>query len=111
VTVFKKRLENTIVRQATAIVTIYFTAVLLATAVICCIEPFPLARVLFEVISAVGTVGLTTGITPSLTAASKIILSLLMFFGRIGGLSMFLVLLEKNKKVPVERPIEKILIG
>ncbi|HMM06152.1 MAG TPA: potassium transporter TrkG [Clostridiales bacterium] len=111
ITVFKKRLDNVMVRQATSIVTIYFAAVILATAVICIIEPFDLEAILFDVVSAVGTVGLSFGITPSLTAASKIILSLLMFFGRIGGLTLFLVLLEKNKKVPVERPVERILIG
>jgi trk system potassium uptake protein TrkH len=111
ITVFKKRLDHSVVRQATSIVTIYFTAVIVVAAVISVIEPFDLRAILFEVVSAVGTVGLSFGITPSLTTASKIILVLLMFFGRIGGLTLFLVLMEKRKKVPVERPVEKILIG
>lgn len=111
ITVFKKRLDHSVVRQATSIVTIYFTAIIVVTALISAIEPFDLRAILFEVVSAIGTVGLSFGITPSLTTVSKIILSFAMFFGRIGGLTLFLVLLEKNKKVPVERPIEKILIG
>lgn len=111
ITVFKKRLNNAMVRQATSIVTIYFMAVVLIATVISIIEPFDLQAILFDVVSAVGTVGLSFGITPSLTAVSKLLLALLMFFGRIGGLSLFLVLMEKNKKVPIERPIERILIG
>lgn len=111
ITVFKKRLDQSMVRQATSIVTVYFAAIIVVTALISAIEPFDLRAILFEVVSAVGTVGLSFGITPSFTVVSKIILSLAMFFGRIGGLTLFLVLMEKNKKVPVERPIEKILIG
>ncbi len=111
ITVFKKRLNNAMVRQSTSIVTIYFVAVMIATAVLSIIEPFDLEAILFDVVSAIGTVGLSFGITPALTAVSKIILSLLMFFGRIGGLTLFLVLLEKNKKIPVERPVERIMIG
>ena len=66
---------------------------------------------MFEVISAIGTVGLTLGITPLLTTASKLILALLMFAGRIGGLTFILTLSEREKQIPIERPVGKILIG
>ena len=75
------------------------------------IEPFGIDEVLFEVISAIATVGLTKGITASLTIASKIILCFTMFFGRMGGLTLVLAIAEKRNTVKIERPFEKILIG
>ena len=79
--------------------------------IICAIEPFGIKEIMFEVISAIGTVGLTLGITPLLTTASKLILALLMFAGRIGGLTFILTLSEREKQIPIERPVGKILIG
>ena len=66
---------------------------------------------LYETVSAVGTVGLSVGITAELTVFSKLLLILLMFFGRIGGLSLVLVLAEKQTLIFTERPVENILIG
>ncbi|NLG02604.1 MAG: Trk family potassium uptake protein [Clostridia bacterium] len=111
ITVFKRKLEDTIARQAAAIVSIYMIAILAASLVICAIEPINLRQVLFETVSAAGTVGLTTGITPGLSALSKCIIMFLMFGGRVGGLSLALVLSEKRVHVPIERPLEKIMIG
>jgi len=111
VTVFKRRVDDRIVRQAGAVVCFYLAAVLVATALICAIEPFPLREVLFEVTSAMATVGLSMGMTPLLGVASKLILILLMYAGRLGGLSIFLALSESETPPPLERPVEKILIG
>ena len=66
---------------------------------------------LFEAASAIGTVGLTVGITPYLTVASKCILMFLMFAGRVGGLSLLLIFAEKKENPPINRPTENILIG
>lgn len=68
-------------------------------------------NVLFEVVSAIGTVGLSTGITTSLNEASKLVIMLMMFAGRVGGLTLALVLAEKRTHTQANRPIEKILIG
>ena len=68
-------------------------------------------QVLFETVSAAGTVGLSTGITSSLSVISKCIIMFLMFGGRVGGLTLALVLSEKRVYVPIERPLEKIMIG
>lgn len=111
ITVGKRRLDNEIAKQASAIVTIYLAAVLLFTMIICALEPVTLRQALFETSSAAGTAGLTMGITPSLGIVSKILLMLLMFGGRVGGLSLALVLAERRTNVPVDRPVEKILIG
>ena len=62
-------------------------------------------------VSAIGTVGLTLGITPMLGAEAKIILMILMFAGRVGGLSFALVIAQKRTNVPINRPTEKIMVG
>ena len=94
-----------------SIVTIYIAMLLLSVAVIAVVEPYPLESIFFEAVSAIGTVGLSCGLSQGLSAASKIIFILLMFFGRIGGLSFVLVVAEQRKPVAIERPAEKILIG
>ena len=111
VTIFKKRIAENIVHQATSISTIYLCAIILSCAIMTIIEPFSLSDMLYETVSAVGTVGLSVGITAELTVFSKLLLILLMFFGRIGGLSLVLVLAEKQTPIFTERPVENILIG
>lgn len=111
IAVFKRRLDEGVLRQASAIVTIYLLAVIVSSLVICTIDPFSMKQVLFEVVSAVGTVGLSLGITPSLSIASKIIIMILMFAGRVGGLSFALIIAQKKSAVPINRPTEKIMIG
>ena len=111
VTAFRKRIDDETVRQASAIAIIYVVAAALGTMIICGIEPISIKEGVFEVVSAVGTVGLTMGITPNLSLASRIILMVLMFAGRLGGLSFILSLAEKRAHPPVERPAGKVLIG
>ena len=111
ITVFKRKLEDSMVRQAAAIATIYMIAVLSATMIICAITPLDFMTVLFETVSAAATVGLSAGATLVMGTVSKIIIVILMFGGRVGGLTLALVLAEKRVFVPVERPVEKIMIG
>jgi trk system potassium uptake protein TrkH len=65
----------------------------------------------FEAVSAFGTVGLSTGITSELTAASQLLLCVVMFIGRVGSLSIFLAILRQAPPRRVRRPEERILIG
>lgn len=111
VTLFKRSLGSDIVKQAAVIIVIYLTGILVATMVICHIEPYPITDILFETISAAATVGLSRGLTPSLSTASHIILAFLMFGGRIGGLSLMLVFGEQKPQPPLKRPTEPIIIG
>ncbi len=111
VTVFKRRLDENMIVQASSIFTVYASCVLIAVLIICAIEPYSFMQVLFESVSAIGTVGLTQGITPTLCGVSKIILILLMFTGRVGGLSLMLVLAERRVNVQITRPTTQILIG
>lgn len=110
-TIFKKRIHDSIVKQACSIITLYILSACLATVIISIIEPFSLDHIIFEVISAIATVGLSKGITPYFTAASKLILCITMFFGRMGGLTLVLAIAEKRNVVKIERPLEKVLIG
>ena len=75
------------------------------------IEHISLLTCLFETASAVGTVGLTLGITTTLSPVSKIILMILMFFGRVGGLTLIYAAVSSNENVKVKLPLEKISVG
>lgn len=111
INLFKRRIDSDTVKQASAIITIYLTAALAAVILICAWEPYTIREVLFEVASAIGTVGLSMGLTPSLSALSRALLILLMFGGRIGGLTLVMTIAERKEHVPVERPAEKIIVG
>ncbi len=111
VTIFKRRLEDDLVKQAAVIALIYVTAIIVSTMTISILEDFSLREILFEAASAASTMGASMGITPYLSIPSKMIIMILMFGGRIGGLSLFLFFGEKIKKGNVARPIEKVLIG
>ncbi len=110
-TALRRRIDDDTVRQATAIVVIYLTAVIVATCALCAVESAPLRDALFEVISAIATVGLSTGITPTLGVAAKLILTALMFAGRIGGLTMAIALTGEQGASPVKFPSGKLLVG
>jgi trk system potassium uptake protein TrkH len=75
------------------------------------IEDKPYLSLLFETISAFGTVGLSTGITPDLTIQGKLLITLLMYIGRIGPLTMGLALTKEIMKEKIEYPETRVLIG
>jgi trk system potassium uptake protein TrkH len=68
-------------------------------------------RILFEVTSAFGTVGLSTGITPTLTTLGKVIIIVTMFVGRVGPLTLALAVALQHERVGYLYPEEKIMIG
>ncbi|MDD6313072.1 MAG: potassium transporter TrkG [Firmicutes bacterium] len=111
ISIFKRRIDSDFVRQAAAIFVTYFCAVVTSTLIICAIDNFSLKEVLFESFSAVGTVGLSLGITPYLSFASKIVIMLLMFGGRIGAVTLLLIFARKKSAVLLARPTEKISLG
>lgn len=111
ITIGKRRLEDSVIPHAAALVSLYASAILLGSLIICLMQPYTIKEVLFEVISAIGTVGLSLGITPSLNVISKIVITLLMFCGRVGMLTVSMLFSSKRTNVPLERPAEKINIG
>lgn len=111
ITIGKKRLEEGILRQATAIFSSYCIAIFVAILLLCAIEPDSMKYIAFEVISAIGTVGLSMGITPHFSVISKVIIAMLMYLGRVGLITFVLAFAEKRNNPPVQRPIGDILIG
>lgn len=111
ITVFKKRISDDTVKQACSITTIYIILALVSAVAIMALESIELECALFETSSAIGTVGLTMGITPSIGAASKIILAFLMYAGRVGGLSLALAFSTERVDPDIQRPTEKVLVG
>ena len=111
VTGFKRRIPEEAVRNAGAILFIYFTLFIASGIAISLIEGLPILTCLFETGSAAGTVGLTLGITPTLSHPSRILLMLLMFFGRMGGLTMIYAAVSSGAGETVRMPLEKINVG
>jgi trk system potassium uptake protein TrkH len=66
---------------------------------------------LFEVVSALGTVGLTTGITPTLAPAGKVLIIVLMFVGRLGPLTVAMAIARREPRPAVRLAEEPIMIG
>ena len=80
-------------------------------AIISITEGFPLGLALYETASAVGTVGVTLGITPSLGIGSQVVMMILMFLGRVGGLTVVYAALTGSGKKLSKLPQEKIIVG
>ena len=108
---FGRRIDISAVRNAATILMMYLTLFFFGALVISTVEGLPMFSCLFETASAVGTVGLSLGLTPSLGAVSRIILILLMFFGRVGGLTLIFAAFSGVKKTPSRLPQEKITVG
>ncbi len=108
---FGRRLPEEAIRNAGAILFMYMALFLVSGVAISRIEDIPLITCLFETGSAVGTVGLTLGITTKLSRVSKLILMALMFFGRVGGLTLIYAALPSNENQVSRLPLEKISVG
>lgn len=111
VNVMGRRLPNDLVFRAFSI-TVYSTALVFFILFILTItEDAPLNVLLFEVISAFGTVGMSLGLTPELSPAGKVLISFMMFIGRVGPLTIAFALARATKKQPFKYVEEKIMIG
>ena len=108
---FGRRLSTDTVKDAVAIFLLYISTFLLGGMIISRVENLPLVTCFFESASAVGTVGLSLGITTSLGSVSKIVLMTEMFFGRVGGLTLIFATIPAARNVPSRLPEEKIAVG
>ncbi len=106
-----RSIADSVMRNAIAIVTMYVSLFLAGGVVITIIEKLPMMTCMFETASAIGTVGLTLGITPSLGPVSRIILIFLMYIGRVGGLTLIFSALTTNQSNMARLPQEKITVG
>ncbi|HJE52331.1 MAG TPA: TrkH family potassium uptake protein [Tessaracoccus flavescens] len=109
--IFGKRLSRAVHRQAISVALLAVALVVGATGTIMLLSPFGLDRVLFEAISAFGTVGLSTGITAQLDTGSQLILCFLMYVGRLGPITFASALALARRKRLFELPKERPIIG
>ena len=108
---FGRRIADETVKNAVSVFLMYISLFLLGGMIISRVEDLPILTSLFETASAIGTVGLTLGITPTLCLVSKLILISLMFLGRVGGLTLIFATLSANKNTLSKLPLEKITVG
>lgn len=111
VEVFGRRVASETVKYASAVLLMYLIFCLGGGILISSIEDLPMLECIFEAGSAIGTVGLTLGLTPDLSLASHIILTVLMYFGRVGGMTVVFAAISGTKPNVSKAPREKITIG
>lgn len=109
--IFGRRLDDEVIKRASLVFYINLFLALGAGLAISAVQRLDFLDILFEVISAIGTVGMTTGITRSLNMVSRGILVLLMYCGRVGSMTFAMSFIEKRKNAPVKLPVEKITVG
>ncbi|MCI8764075.1 MAG: Trk family potassium uptake protein [Lachnospiraceae bacterium] len=111
VNAFGRRLEDEVLKQSSAIFMINLTLAMTVSMFIMATQKYPVMDVLFETFSAIGTAGMTTGITRGLNAASRLAVVFLMYCGRVGSLSFALSFTQRKKVARVQQPMGRISIG
>ncbi len=110
-TVFGRRLSPDVVKRASVVVFINYFLALGAILILLIGQELPLADVLFEAFSAIGTVGMSTGVTRELNTLSRIVIMILMFLGRAGSLSFAMSFTEKRRPGKIRYPEADIIVG
>ncbi|KJJ86095.1 potassium uptake protein, TrkH family [Candidatus Omnitrophus magneticus] len=117
VVIFNRSISQKSVREAVIIFFLYLAWVIVFSIILSFIhfmihgEDAPFLKLMFEVVSAIGTVGLSAGITPGLDALSKLCIIITMFIGRIGPLTLVMAIAFKNQKENYVFPEENVMIG
>lgn len=109
--IYGRRLDENAIRKASTVLCTNLLLVLGAVLFIVTAQSLPVMDVTFEVVSAIGTVGMSTGITRELGVASKLVLIFLMYCGRVGSLTFAMSLRGHKMEAPVKEPTELITIG
>ena len=108
---FGRRIECGVVKTAATVVTMYLALFFCGAIFISVYENLPLSSCLYETASAVGTVGLTLGITPQLHIPSQMVLIVLMYLGRVGGLTLIYAALSGKRAGTAKLPLDRITVG
>ncbi|MBO7079658.1 MAG: Trk family potassium uptake protein [Bacilli bacterium] len=111
VVLFKKQISNSVIRQSSALLISFIILILFASLLITTFDNFSFEQIIFEVVSAVCTVGLTSGVSAAGNLFTKIILILLMYAGRLGTLTLLSVFVKEKKATALQEPIGKIIVG
>lgn len=109
--IFNRKISKDNVRLGLSVVSVGFIVLFTAITMLCAIEKVPFLDIVYEVTSALGTVGLSRSLTPSLSFAGKIIIIIVMYLGRIGPITLVTALAIRTKKTGIELPEKKIIIG
>ncbi len=110
VAVRRYRLENDVMHRAFSGIAVFVVQAILGMLILC-VQGFAFTDAAFECLSAIGTVGLTTGITPTLPTLSKLVIILLMYTGRVGSITVFLAVARAQNHNKLKNPIGKIIVG
>ncbi len=108
---FGRRVDSGILKSAVTIAASYLILCVSGAMALSHMDGIPMMSAMFETASAVATVGLTLGVTPTLGAASHVILMFLMFFGRVGCLTLLYAIVENQMHSLSRMPLEKIAVG
>ena len=108
---FGRRMEENITRTASCVFMTYILLTIGAAVVISAVEGMPMLTALFETVSAMATVGLSFGVTPTVGLFSKLLLALLMLCGRVGSITMLLAFSSDKRVTSSKLPLEKIQVG
>lgn len=109
--IFGRRIPGDTAHYAGTVLLMYISLFLTGAIVIACAENMPIMPAMFEAASAIATVGVTLGITPGLSAVSKVVLIILMFLGRVGSMTVVYAALSRKHPYVSEFPQEKIIVG
>ncbi len=109
--IFKRRISDENIKMTSMVFGLNVSIIVAALLIISCIQRLPLDDVLLEVFSAMGTVGLSAGITRSLLPVSKIILMIMMFSGRIGTVTFAITFKSNKRQAYIRYPEERINVG
>lgn len=109
--IFHRRISSEIIKKAAMVIGLNLCLALVSAVIILATSDLPMEDVLFEVVSAIGTAGMTTGITRDLNTVGRILIVFLMYCGRIGSMTFALSLLKKENGQLLRLPEEKINIG
>jgi trk system potassium uptake protein TrkH len=108
---FGREFANQQIHRALALMMLSITLIAIAVFVLTVTEKFGFLNLLFETVSAFGTVGLSTGITPDLSVAGKLIITAVMFIGRLGPLILALSLTQRQQPSAYRYPQDEVRIG
>lgn len=109
--IYNRRFERQIIYKAFTITMLAAALIILVTTLLLIIEDFQFIDALFETVSAFGTVGLSTGITGELSKISRVLITITMFAGRVGPLTLAVAIGEKQRKGTYHYPTEKVMVG
>ena len=109
--IFNRHLSHKVLLRAMALIVVYSLIIIIASILLMLIYPFKFFDILFEVISAVGTVGLSLGLTAKFGVYGKVILIICMFLGRVGPATLAMITLRTQREIKIKYPEDRLVLG